>query len=411
MLVAASVLCLFASAVTANGQQPDNPNPDTATLVKGNNTFACNLYGQLSNAEGNYFFSPYSISTALAMTYAGARGDTAAEMAKTLHFPIDQGKLHRTFSEMINDIHGKKANQSYELITANRLWGQKGFTFQPAFLKIANDQYGAGFKEVDFIDESEKARLTINAWVEEQTKQKIKELLKPGILNQDSRIVLTNAIYFKASWTEPFLAQLTKNDEFKLPGGKVISDVPMMHKTLPLGQYVDQDGLKVLAMPYGKKELSMIVLLPKTVDGLPELEKTLVTRGPDYLSELFGKLTDTHVSVVLPKFKLTSQFRLDEKLKALGMRIAFNEILADFSGMTTDDKLHITAVVHQAFVDVYEAGTEAAAATAVVGGGQGGGGPGVKPIEFRADHPFLFLIRDNRTGSILFMGRVMNPQS
>jgi serpin B len=369
--------------------------PDTAQVVKGNTRFALDLYGRVHDAKGNLFFSPYSVSTALAMTHAGARGDTAREMATTLHFPLDPQRLHPAFADLMHQVQAAGKDRKAQLYVANALWGQQGYHFQPEFLKVTRANYNAGLREVDFVGATDAARRTINAWVEGQTNQKIKELIKPGILNADTRLVLTNAIYFKAAWMSPFNEKQTRDAAFV--GAGTTAKVKMMHGSVRTN-YARFGDLQVLDLPYENNELSMLVFLPKR-GGLAEFEKTLT---PAILAKWLAKLSDHRVDVKLPKFKVTSEFRLDDALKALGMKLAFDRNQADFSGMTTRERLFISAVVHKAFVDVNEKGTEAAAATAVVM--ERTSAP--PPATFHADHPFVYLLRDNRTGSILFMGRV-----
>ncbi|HMF18030.1 MAG TPA: serpin family protein [Gemmataceae bacterium] len=373
---------------------------DPAAVVEGNNGFAVDLYRQLDKKDGNLFFSPYSISNALAMTYAGARGNTAKEMASAMHFDLESARFHPAFAQLIRELQGPVKGRKYQLNIANRLWGQKDYGFLPDFLKISQDLYQAGLKEVDFIDDTDGARKAINAWVEEQTNKKIKELIKPGILSVDTRLVLSNAIYFKAAWLRPFSPKATKPGEFTTSAGKKVK-VPMMH-TGARTNYFNDGGVLGLELPYENHELSMIVLMPKKADGLAELEKELTAIQ---LKKWLAKLSDHQVKVMLPKFKVTAEFHLNDVLKQLGIKDAFDRRKADFSGMTTRERLFISHVVHKAFVDVNEAGTEAAASTAVVMDRTSLPPPGV----FNADHPFLFLIRDAKTGSILFMGRVADP--
>jgi serpin B len=386
----------------SSAEPPQTVHPDVATVVKGNDAFALDLYQQLRAKDGNLFFSPYSISTALAMTYAGARGQTATEMEKTLHFTLGQERLHPAFGALVRQVNGHGQPRKYELTVANRLWGQKNYDFHQDFLKLTEDHYGAGLKEVDFVKATEAARKTINGWVEEQTRDKIKELLQPGILNANTRLVLTNAIYFKASWHRAFDKGATAPGKFLLPGNKDV-EVQLMHQTVDAG-YFNGGNFALLDLPYEKGDLSMVVLLPKDVDGLPALEKSL---SADKLAGWLAKRGHAKVILTLPKFKVTSAFELKDALTALGMKTAFTPA-ADFRGITTRDQLFISAVVHKAFVDVHENGTEAAAATAVVvEKSESGGHPDL--VTFRADHPFVFLIRDNQSGSILFMGRVVQP--
>ena len=335
------------------------PDPAVGRLVQGNNQFALDLYAKLRTQDGNLFFSPYSISTALGMTYAGARGETAEQMATTLHFGKDQEKLHPAFSQLIKQINGDGKPRGYELYTANALWLQNDYHFLPEFLKLTKTNYGAELREVDFVKATEQARLTINGWVEKQTKDKIKELFKPGILDQTTRLVLTNAIYFKGNWASPFKKEITRDEPFLTAADKKV-DVPMMQQ-IGTFNYLQSDNLQLLEMEFGGKELSMVVLLPKQVDGLADLEKNLTA---EKLQAWFSKLHKANVLVFLPRFKTTSEFQLNGTLSDMGMKRAFDPA-ADFSGMTGSRDLHISAVVHKAFVDVNEEGTEAAAATGV----------------------------------------------
>jgi serpin B len=388
---------------TPSATQADPKVPaDVRTLVQGNNTFALDLYGQLAPQEGNLFFSPYSIANALAMTYAGARGETATQMATTLHFTLDPERLHPAFGSLRAEIQGAGPKRKYQLQTANRLWGQQGYGFSPEFLKATENCYGAGLKEVDFIDGQarEEARKTINAWVEQQTSDKIKELIRPGLLTADTRLVLTNAIYFKAAWMYPFSPKQTQDGDFTLADGKKVQTKLMRGHNRT--NYFKGDTFEALELPYEEHDLSMIVLLPNKPDGLPAFEKTLTAAN---LTRWLGKLSDHLVDVALPKFKLTSEFMLKDVLSKMGMPIAFTPREADFSGMATRAKLFISHVVHKAFVDVNEAGTEAAASTAVLMEKESV----PQPATFHADHPFVYLIRDQRTGSILFLGRVTDP--
>jgi serine protease inhibitor len=382
-------------------EKPAADQAQKEIVVKGNNQFGLDLYGKLREKEGNLFFSPYSISTALAMTYAGARGQTAEEMAKTLHFDLDHDKLHAAFKVLQEGMKAEKKKAGYRLHVANALWGQKDYRFLPAFLQLTHDNYGAGLQEVDFVKATEQARRTINAWVEKQTEDKIKELIKPGILEPMTRLVLTNAIYFKGDWASQFKKDATRDLPFKLADGKEVR-TPLMYQKGKFG-YLETGDLQALELPYQGKDLSMVVLLPKQLHGLASLEKGLTT---DRLTGWLGRMRSSEVQVFLPRFKMTSEFELKPVLASLGMKKLFTGA-ADLSGMNGRTDLHVSAVIHKAYVDVNEEGTEAAAATAVVVRGESKRPP--VPV-FRADHPFLFLIRDQRTGSILFLGRLVNPK-
>lgn len=382
------------------------PHLVIADLVQQNTEFAAELYGKLREKEGNLFMSPYSISSALAMTYGGARGETAQEMAKALHFSPDQAHFHATMAALVDQLHQKPATkQTYEIHVANALWGQKSVEFSPDYLDLTDQNYHARLRQLDFA-ESEQARQTINGWVEERTHNKIKELIGRGLLDAGTKLVLTNAIYFKGEWDRAFNKDRTNTAIFHLSQNKSIP-VRVMHKEGSF-RYLDGNGVQVLELPYSGNKLSLMVFLPKKIDGLAEFETKLTAT---WLAEWTGKLKPTDVAVHLPKFEMTSEFELKGTLAALGMRRAF-EAPADFSAMTVSkESLSISAVIHKAFVDVNELGTEAAAATAILmpPPGPGGGGGGTKYVEFRADHPFLFLVRHDATGSILFMGRLSNP--
>jgi serpin B len=376
--------------------------PDVNTAVNDNNAFACALYSELAKNKGNLFFSPFSISAALSMTYAGARGETAKQMAEALHLTLGADKLHPALADLMKAMNG--GGKKYQLSVANALWGQSGTKFQPEFLKLTQNYYGAGFKPVDFIDaqKREQTRGKINRWVESKTKHKIRDLIKPDVLTELTRLVLTNAIYFKGQWEQQFKPADTKNMPFYIRPGES-KEVPLMFQTAKF-PYTVNDQAQILELPYAGGDLSMVVVLPKPESSLAALEASFTL---EKVQSLLEKLSPVEVKVYLPRFKMEQSFSLNETLKGLGMRDAFDSLKADFSGIATGARLYITSVIHKAFVEVNEAGTEAAASTAVV--------VGTKAIKieptFRADHPFLFLIRDRRTGSILFMGRMVEPKS
>jgi serpin B len=395
------LIFVLAAAASFPGTPPDPARPaDTAAVVAGNTRFALDLYRRLRAADGNLFFSPYSISTALAMTYAGAGGTTRQQMAETLHFMPDQQMLHPAFSSIQSQLKGEQEKGPIELSIANALWVERGFSLLETFTDLTGRYYEAALKNVDFKNDTEKSRLTINAWVEEQTKNKIQELIKPGVLDALTRLVLTNAIYFKGNWTHRFKQDRTKEEQFWTPPGTAVT-VPMMNGQDEFG-YLEDETLQALDMPYAGDSLSMVVLLPRAVDGLKGLEDAL---SAEKLTARLDGIRKREVRVCLPKFTMTAQFELAKTLGAMGMPEAFSEA-ADFSGMTGRRDLTLSAVVHKAFVEVNEEGTEAAAATGVAMRLTAAPAP---PPLFRADHPFLFLIRHNPSGSILFMGRVTRP--
>ena len=411
VVLAMMTAMMIAGCVAAESEPLNEESDKQGMIVQGNNTFALDLYAKLQETDGNVFFSPYSISTALAMTYAGAREQTATQMVEVLHFPVktQPGGLGRqqfalVFGELVKKLNTRGEDGAYELSVANALWGQKDYGFLTKFLELVEKHYGGQLNEVDFVGATETARQTINAWVEKKTNDKIKNLIPKGVLDSMTRLVLTNAIYFKGNWARQFKEDKTKEAPFTLSGGKKV-DVAMMNQTAKFG-YMETDTFQGLELPYVDNELSMIVLLPKKHDGLSELEQSLTL---EHLSQWQSKLVKREVVVSIPKFKLTSQFSLASVLKAMGMTDAFSSS-ANFSGMNGKRDLFISAVIHKAYVDVNEEGTEAAAATAVTMR-LTSMGPSSRPPVFRADHPFLFLIRDNQSGSILFIGRVMNPKT
>ncbi len=401
-------LVLVAGLSCARWSAPAETKPivvtqDMKALAEDNNRFALDLYGRLRTGPGgNLFFSPSSVSTALAMLYAGAGGETAEQMAKVLHFRLPSEKLHSAFGDLRRSWNLGASGRGYRLSVADRLWGQAGFHFLPGFLAVTREEYGAELAQVDFQGQAEDARRRINAWVEEQTQGKIRDLVPPGALDAKTRLVLTDAVYFKGIWTEPFRKESTQVAPFHVSAARK-TDVPLMFRTDAYPFWAG-DGLKMLALPYGKGDLSMLILLPDDVEGLSALEERLTDEN---LSRWLSSLQTREVSVSLPRFTLTSEFQLADVLKAMGMPRAFTLGEADFSGMSREEELFVSAVIHKAFVDVNEEGTEAAAATGI--GVKSVAAP-EEPLVFRADHPFVFLIRDNRTGSILFLGRLMNPQ-
>ena len=377
---------------------------DRKVVVAGNNAFAVALYGQLRSQSGNLFFSPESISTALAMAYAGARGDTASQMAKTLHFTLPLDQLNPAMGALLGDLN--TTHQNYQLNVANALWAQQGYTFLDSFLNVLKTNYGAGLNQVNFKGATEAARLTINQWVEKKTQDKIKDLLQPGALRSDTRLVLTNAIYFKGDWETQFDKAQTKNEVFFLSPSQTAT-TPLMHREGSFS-YFNGGTFQALEIPYKSKELSIIIFLPKDRGGLSEMEQSLTASNLQQWLHQLGPVPK--VIVTLPKFKSTQQFELGSTLRAMGMPAAFGGS-ADFSGMTGKRDFAISEVIHKAYIDVNEEGTEAAAATSVTMRAMA-----MRPVEqappvFRADHPFVFLIRDNRSDSILFMGRMANPAS
>ncbi len=376
------------------------PTTTVAPAVAASNAFTGDLYGALRAQEGNLFLSPASISISLAMVEAGARGGTEAEMVKTLHLPPNTPAIHESFGALVRRL--KDDASGCELRTANALWAQQGYPFLDSYRRVVQDMYNAQASEADFARAAESVRKIINDWTAGQTNARIRDLIPSGLLNANTRLVLVNAIYFKGLWESPFKPDLSEDAPFQLEPEQTVQ-VRMMRQKGNF-KYGETDTMQLLEMPYVGGRIAMAILLPRAVDGLPALEQQFnSTALQDWLSR--ARKVETAVSI--PKFRMESSFSLNDTLIALGMPLAFS-MKADFSGMADDDKaLFLSAVVHKAFVEVNEEGTEAAAAT--------GAAVAVKssvprpPKIFNADHPFLFIMRDTDTGAILFLGRVMNP--
>lgn len=399
------VLAILSGLPAWGADQASVTAADKAELSEGNNAFAVDLYDHLRTQPGNLFFSPENISTAFGMTYAGARGQTAAEMARVFHFTLPPDRLHPAMGALLAAMNAQ--HSGYTLRVADALWAQQGEDFLPDYLNLMQSDYGAGFHRVDFRTAPESVRGTINHWVEQQTNNRIQNLIGPGVLKPSTRLVLTNAIYFKGTWRDPFRKDATQEEPFHLSDGQTVK-TPLMHRT---GRYLYYDGgtFQALEMPYdsGQKgdELAMVVLLPKQTDGLAALERQFTSAA---LNDWIGKMGPvSQVVVTLPRFRMTQQFELSHALSAMGMPQAFSPA-ADFSGMTGKPGFLISAAIHKAFVDVNEEGTEAAAATSSIMVATAMRLP-EPPVTFRADHPFLFLIRDAQTGEILFLGRLEDP--
>ena len=379
------------------------PAAQVAQIVAGNTAFATDLYQRERTQPGNLFFSPYSISTALAMTYGGARGQTATEMAHVLHLDLAQPEIPPAFAELVRQMQAAREAKPLTLDIANSLWCQTGFPFSDSFLKPAHDDFEAEARQVDFANKAEPTRLEINSWVAQKTQEKIKDLLQPGQLTPDTRLVLCNAIYFKGRWNTQFDPKATHSAPFFLGGGRQVQ-ASLMTKTFGMRSR-QMDDFTALTLPYTSNALSMVILIPKEVDGLPALEQKL---GPDKLRQCLTSLDsapETKTELYLPKFKMNCRLELAPTLSAMGMNSALSRG-ADFSGISRMPALYISDVVHQAYVEVNEEGTEAAAATGTIMRLAAA----VERISvLRLDHPFIFLIRENRTGSVLFLGRVTDP--
>lgn len=366
------------------------------------NKFTFSLFKNLSSKKGNIFYSPFSISSALAMTYAGAKNETANQMAKVMFYETEGKKLHNSFSRLIKHLNEKKGKVN-ELRTANSLWGMKGYAFRKKYIQFIEKFYSGGFNKINF-EKSKVATKKINGWVDDKTNGLIKNLIPAGLLNATTRLVLVNAIYFKGLWSLKFDEKHTKEKPFYLLDGKK-KPVAMM-QNLGNYKYYEKEDMKIIELDYKGSEQSMVIFLPGKKTGLPAFEKQL-----DYqlYESCVNKLWKRKVNLHLPRFKMTESFKLADNLKKMGMKNAFSN-LADFSLMDSKKDVKIDEVIHKAFVEVNEKGTEAAAATAVVMVTRGSSNR-KRPIikEFNADHPFIFIIRDIKSGSILFVGRLESP--
>ncbi len=381
-----------------------NPSEMHAALVEGNTDFAFDLYRQLKDEEGNLFLSPYSLSSALAMAYAGARGTTESQMAEALSFNLAQTDLHSAFGWLREELASRPANPNAEepealfrLHIVNDIWGQEDYPYLAQYLETLEQYYGAGLRELDFVQHPEESRLTINDYISDQTEDRINDLIPQGAITPMTALVLTNAIYFNANWLFDFPENNTAPADFHLLDGGT-GTVDMMLQSNTFGYY-DGDGYQALEMVYRGMNTSMIVLLPDE-GGFTDFESSLDTA---LLADALENLRSEQVVLRFPRFSFESNYSMNEPLKALGMTDAFGN--ADFSGITTGDSLFISDVFHKTFIAVDEKGTEAAAASAVIMAK----GAALEPAEMTVDRPFIFLIRDIPTGTVLFLGRVLAP--
>ncbi|WFN34510.1 serpin family protein [Methanogenium sp. S4BF] len=405
------LLCTFFAGCTDTDGGPEETPPATEgadDILEANTLFAYDLYHTLSSdkeyAEQNIFFSPYSISTALALTYEGAKGATAEEIRSVFYFPVDDAVRQEGYAALIAGLNSPDA--AYMLSTANALWAEESYPFLPAYTGIAQQYYAAEVRNMDFISSPEESRLTINRWVEDRTEDRITDLIPQGAITPLTRLVITNAVYFKGTWVLQFDENKTQPAVFRTGQGKSVT-VDMMQRTDDdaIYPYAETDDLQILRMPYeheSGKALSMLVLLPK--DG--DITTAEAALGTTELAEAVSSMEERQVEVFFPKFTLETTYFLPDTLAVMGMPTAFGDE-ADFSGMDNTRFLFITDVIHKAFVEVNEEGTEAAAATAVIVG-RAVSVESPVPV-FRADHPFVFMITDDETGMLLFMGRVADP--
>ncbi len=379
---------------------------DLAALTDGNDAFALDLYGSFRSQDSNLVFSPYSISSALAMTYAGALGQTESQMAQALHYTLPQDRLHPAFDQLDLNLRQEgqstsKDQQPLQLNVVNAVWAEQTYSFLHQYLDLVAKYYGAGIRLVDFVHQSAPARQEINNWVSDQTQNKVQNLIAEGALDPSTRMVLVNAIYFKANWEQQFDPNHTQAAPFHLLDGSQ-SQVKMMSENLSGVRFVASSGYQAVELPYQGETATMDVIVP--AEG--QFEQFESTLNAQDLGKILGSMQPASVALGLPKFSFSASFDLSDRLSALGMSDAFDPNLADFSGMTGKRNLYINKVLHQAFVAVDENGTEAAAATSVIMGPTAILGPN---ITLTVDHPFLFVIRDLSSGQILFLGRVLDP--
>jgi serpin B len=371
-------------------------------ITPGMNAFTTAAYKQLTGRDANLILSPFNIATALSMALAGARGQTAAEIQSVLHLHYDT-TYDSALGALLANLAEAGNTPGNELHTANGLWVQKGFAILPAFENTLTNNYHAPLTPLDFMTNPEAARSHINRWTEEHTKEKIRNLFPAGSLDAQTRLVLTSAIYFYGKWQEPFVTSRTRPAPFTLPTGAT-AQADFMNQTSHFG-YTETPIAQILEMRYAGSGIAFDVLLPKSLTGVADLEKSLTSEN---LAGWLGDLASRNVQVSLPKFRAESEFSLRKALSAMGMLTAFTD-KADFSGIAPNRGLAISEVVHKAFVDVSEQGTEAAAATGIFMRATAMR-KAEQAVVFRADHPFLFLIRDTRSGAVLFIGRLMNPR-
>jgi serpin B len=388
------------------------PAPSAEATARGSNDFAVDLYRRLAAGDAageNLFFSPLSIEVTLALAHEGARGETASEIEKALHFPLADARLAASpfadarlaasFEALLDRLQAGGAN---ELTIASSLFVERRFGLLPAFVETARARYHAAAEALDFAGAPEAARGRVNEWVSDRTRGKIQDLLPTGSVTARTRLVLANAIYFKGRWEVEFEKSKTEDAPFAAAAGP--KPAPFMHRKTKEREgvrYAEDDLVEALELPYRGGDTALVILLPKRADGLADLERALT---PERLAAWLGALSRAEVAIALPRFRTTHALDLVPPLEALGLRSAFSQA-ADFSGLDGSKDLYITGAFHKAFVDVNEEGTEAAAATGAVAG--------VRAVhdvhQFRADHPFIFLIRDVRSGAILFMGRLADP--
>ena len=405
-IFALGTVCLVLGLIAA-------PNQGCATVEKTSsvnelsgdiNNLSFGLYKELTgNAGGNAFFSPLSISTAFALAQQGAAGATAREMAEALRLRPDSSEIREAYAGLMESLNQRQSEGPFKLHIANALWVQQGYGIKDSFTKTAQGYFQAQAEEVDFQEKAKAAVERINEWVASKTADKIEKLIPEGAVDKFTRLILTNAVYFKGTWQSQFKEKATKAQDFHALDGTTFK-VPTMRQTGAF-KYAETEDLQALELPYKKCGLAMLVILPKKKAGLSHLETKLDHAA---LESLMGDLKHKRVRLALPRFKMETKYTLNKPMQSLGMKLAFAPGAADFSGITENEKLYIRTAIHKAYIDVDEEGTEAAAATGIVM--RTTSAHIDPPTPFIADHPFMFMIRDTRTGVILFMGRILDPR-
>lgn len=391
-----------AARAPAADATPAEPAQEPATVAQSATAFGIDLYRKLGQEERNLFFSPVSLSGAFGMVQAGARGETEAEIARVLHYPLPREGLHPALGALMRGMALDQPGR--RLAVANAVWVQRDYPLLADYVRLLGQDYGAAPETVDFLADAPAAAGRINKWAERNTNGRIKNLLRAGDLSANTRLVLTNTVWMKADWLRQFHPFMTRPADFFAAGGQAVQ-VPFMHQQEPF-RHLDTPGFQAIELPYVGEELAMIVFLPKARDGLPAFEGEL---DAGRLERWIGQLRAAEpepVDLALPKIRLETRYQLARTLSDMGMGLAFGSG-ADFSGIDGRRGLFIAKAIHQTFLQVDEEGTEAAAATALVMNESSA--PPPPQIRFHADHPFFFLIRDNRSGAVLFMGRIGEP--
>jgi serpin B len=421
LLIAGCLLALsgceryvYAASEKPRDMMPDVSDQETGQLTTGNTEFAIALYKKLATGSENVSFSPYSVSLGMAMAYAGARGETEKQIADTFHFALPQDRLHKAINAVDLVVTGADYGfqPGFELSIVSSLWGQKGLSLLPEFLDTLAINYGSGVRLADFMNKPDESGELVNNWVGKETRGKITDLVAPGTIGTNTGLILANAIYFKAEWDRKFPEEDTKDGDFHLIDGSMVR-APLMEQTSVFG-YAEGDGWQAASMPYRydfeDRQKSMIIILPEQA-RFDEIQGSL---DEPTLSAIISAFAGRTVHMILPRFRSESSTEITNVLKDMGMTDPFSEHRADFSGMARVNPPYLGRVLHKVYVDVDEKGSEAAASTVITMPS-----PAPPPMpppesvtyEFIADHPFIFLIRDNPTGAFLFMGRVMNPKS